>query len=356
MEIDSGQQRMVIRAEDAGAAVPRVLVEPVHAGLRDSTTAIAHEKVVQYQPWQGVKGVPPAGKGRRHPEGEARLAQQPPGALVPAPTQVEVGTQDDGVVLDRSHEMLSLERASGGPEPSVAGGAARIEMSIYQPESGVVESYGRGDRYPALQYQRKLDRLRALEWEGREDRISPIAPIGAVPHRRSVAEVHDQLTRRLHHIFLRPQLGDQDPSRLPFLKQGDRRVASIGFLGEHHERHIGIGAEVDVVSIPNPGYDLAQAAPADPDIPAQHHQAARAGSVVSGSRDREIESNLGADIAAPRVQAEPLVVLVAGEAKISGVGQWEYDGSRGRLNGRQVWACTSGYVKVKLEKYGVPLM
>ena len=85
--------------------------------------------------------------------------------------------------------------------------------------------------------------------------------------------------RGFHHVFLRPQLSDQDPSGLPFLKLGDRRVASVGFLGEHHERRVGIGAEVDVVSVPNPGDDLAQPAPADPDVPAQHHQAAMAGSV-----------------------------------------------------------------------------
>ena len=98
----------MIGAEDECPAVVGVLVEPVHAGLRDGTTPIAHEEVVQDQPWQCVVGVPPAGKGRGDAEGEARLAQQPPGALVPAPTEVEVGTEDGSVVLDGSYEMLSL--------------------------------------------------------------------------------------------------------------------------------------------------------------------------------------------------------------------------------------------------------
>jgi hypothetical protein len=108
LEIDPRQQRMMIGAKDPGPAVPRMLIEPVHAGLRNCTSAIAHEEVVQDQPWQGVVGVPPARKGRGDTEGEARLAQQPPGALVPAPTEVEVGTEDGGIVLDRSDEMLSL--------------------------------------------------------------------------------------------------------------------------------------------------------------------------------------------------------------------------------------------------------
>ncbi len=167
-------------------------------------TPIAHEEIVQHQPGQGVKRVPPARKGRRDAEGEARLAQQPPGALVPAPAQIEVGTEDGGVVLDRRYEVLSLQRAPVGAEPSVPRGAARIEMSAYQPESGVAQSYGRDDRYPALQHERKLDRVRAFERQGREDRISPIALIGAVPHRGSVAQVHAELLRGFHHVFLRP--------------------------------------------------------------------------------------------------------------------------------------------------------
>jgi hypothetical protein len=167
----------------------------------------------------------------------------------------------------------------------------------------------------------------ALERQGREDRIPSIALVGAVPHRRRVAQVHAELVRGLHHVFLRPQLSDQHPSRLPFLKLWDRRVASIGFLREHHQGHIRVGAELEVVSIPNPGDDLAQAAAADPDIPAQHHQTAQAGNVSRGLRG-EIESNLSTDIAAPRVEAEPLIVSVTGQAKIGGVRNGDTIGPR----------------------------
>jgi hypothetical protein len=45
-----------------------------------------------------------------------------------------------------------------------------------------------------------------------------------------------------------------------------------------------------------------------------------AGSVLSGLRGCEIESNLSTDVAAPRVQAEPLVVSVTGQAKFGGLG------------------------------------
>ena len=321
MEIDPRQQWMMIGAEDACAPVPRVLVEPVHKGFRDNTTAIADEEIVQYQPWQGVEGMPPAGKRRRDAEGEARIAQQLPRALVPAPPQVEVGTEDGGVVFDGSDEMLSLQGAPCSTEPFVPRRAARIEMGVYQSEPGAPESDGRRDGYPALQYQGKLDRVRAVEWQGRQDRVPPIALIGAVTHRRSVAQVHAELVRGFHHVFLRPELSDHDPSHLPLLKAWDRRVAAVGFLREHHQRHVRIGAELDIVSVPDPGDDLAQAAPADPDVPTQDHETAMAGSVPTGGSSCEIESNLSTDVAAPRVQAEPLVVMVARQAKIGGVGQ-----------------------------------
>jgi len=52
-----------------------------------------------------------------------------------------------------------------------------------------------------------------------------------------------------------------------------------------------------------------------------------AGSVLSGLRG-EIESNLSTDVAAPRVQAEPLVVSVTRQAKIGGMGNGDTIGPR----------------------------
>jgi hypothetical protein len=106
------------------------------------------------------------------------------------------------------------------------------------------------------------------------------------------------------------------------LEEGDRGVASVGLLRQHYEGDIGIGTELGIVSAPNPGDDLAQAAPADPDVPAQHHETARPGGGLTGWRGGEIECDLRTDVAAPRVQAEPCVVIVARQAEISGVGQW----------------------------------
>jgi hypothetical protein len=102
------------------------------------------------------------------------------------------------------------------------------------------------------------------------------------------------------------------------LKAWDRRVAAVGLLRQHYQRHVRVGPEPDIVSVPYPGDDLAQAAPADPDVPAQDHEA---GGVTNGGSSYEIESNLSTDVAAPRVQAERLVVMVACQAKIGGVGQ-----------------------------------
>ena len=316
---------MVIRAEDPCATVLRVFVQPVYFGFCYDTTAIAHEKIVQYQSWQSVKGVPPAGQGRRDPEGKAGLAQQPPSSLVSAPAEVEIGAKDCGVILNRREEVLSLERPSRGPEPAVSRRAARIEVGADQPELGITQNQVGRDRHPPLQDQGKLDRVRAFERETGEDRITPIALVGAVPHRRSVAEVQAKGLRRLHHVLLRPQLSDQDPAGLALLLLGNRRVAPICLLGEYYERYVGIGTEVGVVSIPNSRDDLAQSAPPDPDIPTQYHQTASTGRIPGIG---QVESNLGADVTAPRIQAEPRVIFVVSESEFGGVCQWRCDRSR----------------------------
>lgn len=51
----------MIRAEDPGTTVVWVLVQAVNAGLGDFAVAIPHQEIVQHQPWQSVKGVPPLG-------------------------------------------------------------------------------------------------------------------------------------------------------------------------------------------------------------------------------------------------------------------------------------------------------
>jgi hypothetical protein len=48
LKIDPCQQRMVVGAEDACTPVTRVLVEPVHPGLGNGATPIAHQEIVQH--------------------------------------------------------------------------------------------------------------------------------------------------------------------------------------------------------------------------------------------------------------------------------------------------------------------
>ena len=88
----------MVRAKDSRPPIARVLVQPMHTGLANNPGAVADEKIVEHQPGQGMEGVSPRRRGRRHPEREARFAQKFPGRFVPAAPQVEVSSQDHGLI------------------------------------------------------------------------------------------------------------------------------------------------------------------------------------------------------------------------------------------------------------------
>src|SRR6266853_1693557 len=104
----------MVGAKDSRPPVARMLVQPMHSGPANSAGAVADEKIVEHQPGQGVKGVPPGRSGGRHTEGEASFPQKLPGGLVAAAPQVEVSPEDHGLLRHGGKEMASLHGATGG--------------------------------------------------------------------------------------------------------------------------------------------------------------------------------------------------------------------------------------------------
>ena len=144
---------MVVRAEYQRTPIPGMLIEPVHPCVLDCTGRIADQKVIEHQPGQGVEGVTPGGEGGRDAKAEPGVAQDPPGALVAPATEVEVGAKDDGIVAKRGQEMLSLKRATGGPEPSVAGRAAWVEVRAHDAETAAADADYRRYRDAPLEHE-----------------------------------------------------------------------------------------------------------------------------------------------------------------------------------------------------------
>ena len=65
----------MVRAEDPGATVSRMLVQAMNPALTNRAEPVSNQDVVEDQPRQRMVGVPPAGYRRRHPEGEASFFQ-----------------------------------------------------------------------------------------------------------------------------------------------------------------------------------------------------------------------------------------------------------------------------------------
>jgi hypothetical protein len=60
----------MVRAEDSGAAVLGVFIEPVDSRCNNGADAISHKDVVQHQPRQCVEGVTPGWNSRGNAEAE----------------------------------------------------------------------------------------------------------------------------------------------------------------------------------------------------------------------------------------------------------------------------------------------
>ena len=160
----AGEQRVVVRAEDGrrrGRAGPRPAGPPRRAR---SPATVAHQDVVQHQPRQRMEGVAPAAAAPGGtPRAKPASSQQAPGALAPAAAQVEVGAQHDGgppeplragsrpVGPGRPRRAIVARRARGdrdGRSPARIGRPASVEC--------------RGERHPALEHQRQLERARGV--------------------------------------------------------------------------------------------------------------------------------------------------------------------------------------------------
>lgn len=131
LKIDSSQQGVMIRAEDAGSPILRVLVQPVNSSCNNDAAAVAHQDIVQDQPGQGMESVTPRGNGRWDAEGKPRSLEQPPRGLIPAPTQIEVCAQHGCVVRDCLQQVPCLQRSSRSPKPTVSRGPSGVQMSTY---------------------------------------------------------------------------------------------------------------------------------------------------------------------------------------------------------------------------------
>src|SRR5689334_22473311 len=98
-EVNSREERMMVRAEYGWPAVSRVFIEPVYLGRGQRPAAVPHENVVEHEARQRVEGVAPGRDRRRQAEREAGLMQQPPRPLGAATAKIEVGAEDHGVAV-----------------------------------------------------------------------------------------------------------------------------------------------------------------------------------------------------------------------------------------------------------------
>jgi hypothetical protein len=71
VEVDSREQRMMIRSEHSSTPIAGMLVQPVHFAVSHCLLPIPDEDIVEHQPRQRMKGMPPAWGGRWDAETEA---------------------------------------------------------------------------------------------------------------------------------------------------------------------------------------------------------------------------------------------------------------------------------------------
>jgi hypothetical protein len=118
----------MVGAEDTCAAVVGMFVEPVHSRCNNDAAAISHKDVIEYQPWQRVVGVTPRGDRGWNAEGKFRSLEELPGGFVSSPTEIEVCTQNRGVVLYLAEQVPRLLCPTRSPEPAVSRGSTGIQM------------------------------------------------------------------------------------------------------------------------------------------------------------------------------------------------------------------------------------
>src|SRR5215211_7203580 len=142
---------MMIGSEHAGTSILGVFVQSVHLRLPDCAGTIPHQNVVQHQPGQRMIRVAPGRDRGGDSEGEACLGQDPPCPLISSSAQVQVGSQDDRRVGDRTYQVPCLKLATGSPEPAVPRRTPWVEMSTHYPEGPAAEGESGGEGHPSLQ-------------------------------------------------------------------------------------------------------------------------------------------------------------------------------------------------------------
>ena len=315
---------MMVRAEDAGSPILRVLVQPVNASCNNDAAPVAHQNVVQHQPGQRMERVTPRGNRGWDAKGKPRSLEQPPRGLVTPATQIEVCSQHRCVVGDRLEQVPCLLRSAGSAEPAVPGGTARIQMSADQTKPGISQTDRRRNGYTALKNKGELNGVGIVQGQGGQNGISPIARCRAIPHGRRVPEVQSQGSSRVHDILLLAEPGDEHSSNATLLERWNCGVAPVRLLYHDDQRKRWIRPQVGIVTVPDPPYDRAELATPDPEVPAQDDETTGKG--LLWWRSRKVQRHVQANIAAPLFQTPPRVVFMPREAKISGVGFRVFDG------------------------------
>ena len=299
----------MVGAENRRPAVERVLVEPHHARGRHALEPVSQQYVVQHQPRQrrsawkvcghsGVAAGMPAVNRASCRSRQAR-SRRPRPRLRSAPrTTISPPSCSTRCAACFARPATPSHAAPGGP--------ARVEVRADDLHRAAGEWQRRRDGHPALQHQRELERPGMGERQVGQDRVAPVAPRRAVPHRRGIAQVESERMRRLDDVGAPARADRKAPGGAPARASGGPGrhggVAPIDLLGEDDERCIGVAAE--------PLDHFLQTAASDPHVPAQHHQLRHGG---LARRWHQVEGDGLADVGAP--SRESITPLDAGPGR-----------------------------------------
>ena len=133
----------MVGAEHTRSSIQRVLVHPMDLGFPHRSAAVPNQQVVQYEAWQGVKGVPPGRCGRRHLKRE-------------------------------TEKMPRLQGSARCAEPVAARRPSGVEVGAHQPDAPAGNAHLGRNRHSPLQDEGQLDRMRVPQRERRQYGIAPI--------------------------------------------------------------------------------------------------------------------------------------------------------------------------------------
>ncbi len=262
----------MVGSKDPGAAVQRVLVQTVDQCSIDNAGRVPDQQVVQNEAGQGMIGMAPGRQSGGDAKAESGLGEESPGRLIPAPTEVEVSPEDDGLFGQRAEQVPGLKLPSRGSEPSVPRRTSRIQVGTDHADSPAPEGNYRRYRHASLQDERQLDGMSVLQGQGGKDGVAAVTGQHAVPHRGGIPKAEAELLRCLHYVILHPSLGHQYPSGGAGAGRRYRGVAPVGFLEEDDEWGTRVRSQPAEITASDPGDDLSKPPPPDPYIPAENQQ------------------------------------------------------------------------------------